>query len=130
MRQLHPNQIMAALQTLGVLQRFEQVVSAAKQTADLHAVRALLKAFKVEAEGKYKSLSMECHPDRGGDEEQMKEINAAWDIVKTLEVRPRRPPPQQVIFRMHVSWNNGTASTTTADSSCYTMGPDGWYRTA
>ncbi|HEX8634551.1 MAG TPA: DnaJ domain-containing protein [Pyrinomonadaceae bacterium] len=35
-----------------------------------------------EIERRYKRLAVEHHPDRGGDEEEMKAINEAWGVLK------------------------------------------------
>jgi hypothetical protein len=35
-----------------------------------------------EIERRYKRLAVEHHPDRGGDEEEMKAINEAWSVLK------------------------------------------------
>jgi curved DNA-binding protein CbpA len=35
-----------------------------------------------EIERRYKRLAVAHHPDRGGDEEEMKAINAAWGVLK------------------------------------------------
>ena len=37
---------------------------------------------RAEIERRYKRLAVEHHPDRGGDEEQMKTINEAWGVLK------------------------------------------------
>jgi hypothetical protein len=37
---------------------------------------------RAEIERRYKRLAVEHHPDRGGDEEQMKAINEAWGVLK------------------------------------------------
>ena len=50
-----------------------------------------------DIERRYRRLAVEHHPDRGGDEEEMKAINEAWGVLKddaTREIydasRPRR----------------------------------------
>jgi curved DNA-binding protein CbpA len=42
---------------------------------------------RAEIERRYKRLAVEHHPDRGGDEEQMKAINEAWGVLKDDETR-------------------------------------------
>ena len=37
---------------------------------------------RAEIERRYKRLAIEHHPDRGGDEEEMKAINEAWGVLK------------------------------------------------
>ncbi|HEV2802224.1 MAG TPA: DnaJ domain-containing protein [Pyrinomonadaceae bacterium] len=40
-----------------------------------------------EIERRYKRLAVEHHPDRGGDEEEMKAINEAWGVLKDTASR-------------------------------------------
>ncbi len=40
-----------------------------------------------EIERRYKRLAVEHHPDRGGDEEEMKAINEAWGVLKDEAAR-------------------------------------------
>jgi len=40
-----------------------------------------------EIERRYKRLAVEHHPDRGGDEEEMKAINEAWGVLKDETAR-------------------------------------------
>jgi hypothetical protein len=42
---------------------------------------------RAEIERRYKRLAVEHHPDRGGDEEEMKAINEAWGVLKDDETR-------------------------------------------
>ncbi len=52
---------------------------------------------KADAKVRYKEMAMALHPDRGGDGEQIKEVNALWDIIKGLEARARpKPKPVRV----------------------------------
>ncbi|HEY9402319.1 MAG TPA: DnaJ domain-containing protein [Pyrinomonadaceae bacterium] len=37
---------------------------------------------RAEIERRYKRLAVEHHPDRGGDEEEMKAINEAWGVLR------------------------------------------------
>lgn len=37
---------------------------------------------RADIERRYKRLAVEHHPDRGGDEEEMKAINEAWGVLK------------------------------------------------
>ena len=47
--------------------------------------------FKTFIQKKKKDLALIHHPDKGGDEERMKEINQAIDLLMTLEVAQMRP---------------------------------------
>lgn len=42
---------------------------------------------RAEIERRYKRLAVEHHPDRGGDEEEMKAINEAWGVLKDEATR-------------------------------------------
>jgi hypothetical protein len=42
---------------------------------------------RAEIERRYKRLAVEHHPDRGGDEEEMKTINEAWGVLKDEATR-------------------------------------------
>lgn len=44
-------------------------------------------ASQDEIKKAYKKLAIENHPDSGGDQDKMKEINEAWDSLKTPEKR-------------------------------------------
>jgi hypothetical protein len=44
-------------------------------------------ASRDEIERRYKRLARTNHPDRGGDEEAMKEINEAWRVLGSHEAR-------------------------------------------
>jgi hypothetical protein len=75
---------------------------------------------------RYKELALENHPDKGGDEEKMKELSAAFNLLKQLNIIPRRPPPVVRVFvqpsiRIWNTDNTGTASTNTTTGG-------GWVR--
>ncbi|HEX8424643.1 MAG TPA: DnaJ domain-containing protein [Pyrinomonadaceae bacterium] len=42
---------------------------------------------RAEIERRYKRLAVEYHPDRGGDEEEMKAINEAWGVLRDEATR-------------------------------------------
>ena len=42
---------------------------------------------RAEIERRYKRLAVEHHPDRGGDEEEMKSLNEAYAVLKDKETR-------------------------------------------
>lgn len=52
---------------------------------------------KVDAKKRFKEMALALHPDRGGDEEQLKEVISLWNILKGLEVKAR-PKPKRVSF--------------------------------
>jgi len=53
---------------------------------------------RAEIERRYKRLAVEHHPDRGGDEEEMKAINEAWGVLRddatreAYDASSARPP--------------------------------------
>lgn len=55
---------------------------------------------KRDAKLAYRRLAMEHHPDRGGDAEQIKSINAAWSKLENLEMRAR-PPQRRSALTVH-----------------------------
>lgn len=61
-------------------------------------------ATREEIERRYKRLAQRHHPDRGGDEEEMKSLNEAWRVLGNEESRraydSKRAGPRQV-YRAH-----------------------------
>lgn len=47
------------------------------------------RAAKTEAKIHYHRLAMELHPDRGGDGEKLKEVNAAWTQLQKVKLKPQ-----------------------------------------
>lgn len=58
-----------------------------------------------EIERRYKRLARVHHPDRGGDEEEMKAVNEAWRVLGDRESRreydARRAPRERVTYAAH-----------------------------
>jgi hypothetical protein len=79
------------------------------------AVKAL-DDLKEKAGEARKHLSRVHHPDKGGDEEKMKEINWAADMIKNAVIPKPQPRVQFVRFDFG-SW--GPNNSTTAGSSYY-----------
>ena len=66
----------------------------------------------------YRQLAMKHHPDRGGDEEIMKKINTAYQVLSekkdAYDARLRGGRmPSVVIYRYAGGYGNTTNSTTT-----------------
>ena len=116
-RPIGKNDIVAAIHTLGLAAKFNVMMARSRQAASHQVARQLLHEFKNEAEEDYKALAMKHHPDRGGEAKNMQQINAAWDIVKTLNVRPA-PPRHQMPVIVRVNIDTMGPSTTTS----YTTG--------
>lgn len=53
---------------------------------------------RAEIERRYKRLAVEHHPDRGGDEEEMKAINEAWGVLKDEATRESYDAPRRKGF--------------------------------
>ena len=66
------------------------------------AMTEAFKASRDDAKRRYREMALALHPDRGGSEEQLKEVTALWNIIKTLEIRPHvkrpRAPPATSVF--------------------------------
>lgn len=56
---------------------------------------AAFEAARDEAKIYHRRLAMEFHPDRGGDEERLKEINAVWTMLRKVEMISRPQQPQR-----------------------------------
>lgn len=77
------------------------------------AAQKTLNAFKKVIKQQRKNLSKKYHPDRGGNEERMKEINNICDWILGSEIMAiRRPQP---IYQTFYSY--GGSSTTTSNST-------------
>jgi hypothetical protein len=61
-----------------------------------------------EIERRYKRLARRHHPDRGGDEEEMKAVNEAWRVLGNADSRRdydtarARPPRARAPYEAHV----------------------------
>jgi len=93
---------------------------------DYQKARQGFLALKQEALDNYKQQALLHHPDRGGDENKMKELNAAHDVLKGLEPMPTMSAPPKPRPRPQRSWGgfwsspmNGSTATTGSTSSFY-----------
>src|SRR6059058_5448476 len=63
-------------------------------------------ATREEIERRYKRLAQRHHPDRGGDEEEMKALNEAWRVLGDAEARRAydagRERRSRVAYESHV----------------------------
>lgn len=56
--------------------------------------RRALEHYQAEAKRRYRVYARRLHPDLGGDEAELKMLNAAWDVIRELEIHePSSPPP-------------------------------------
>src|SRR5215207_3876903 len=60
---------------------------------------------RAEIERRYKRLARQHHPDRGGDEEQMKAVNEAWRVLGDADARrdydARHAPGARTTYAAH-----------------------------
>jgi len=60
---------------------------------------------RAEIERRYKRLARQHHPDRGGDEEEMKAVNEAWRVLGDADARraydTRRPQDERMSYVTH-----------------------------
>jgi hypothetical protein len=69
-------------------------------------------APREEIERRYKRLAQQHHPDRGGDEEEMKTLNEAWRVLGNADSRrdydSKRERPREV-YRAHTPASSPSA---------------------
>jgi hypothetical protein len=71
--------------------------------------REAFEAARAEAKIHHRRLALEHHPDRGGDAEQLKTINAAWTQLQKIKIRPVKRPARK--SALNVSEARGPAHT-------------------
>jgi outer membrane protein assembly factor BamE (lipoprotein component of BamABCDE complex) len=82
----------------------------------------------------YRKKSRECHPDMGGTEEAMKELNAAWNCLRDLESRAPYDRDRQTRDRSakpgseESPRSSSSASTHSEPSQASASAPDGHSR--
>lgn len=64
-----------------------------KATSAKHG-EEIFQTAKKAVKKRFRQMALELHPDRGGDEEQLKEVTALWNILKGLQMRIQEPPPK------------------------------------
>ena len=133
-RPVDPNKVQAALRLLGLEQAWLRLSAVKPQS--IAQAQTLLAQFKDDQlKPAYRALALENHPDRGGDELKMKELSAAFNLLKELTVfkRPRglhgRPtgpmqrPVGRVIRSIHINIHGGagyaTSTTTVGTATGY-----------
>jgi len=72
----------------------------------------MLENCKKKAKVGYKKLAFEHHPDRGGDEDKIKELNALFDLIEKIQVQPPRPRPIVIHFGNFGGWSSSSTTTT------------------
>lgn len=84
----------AALIAFGLFEPFVRMAQVARTREQL-AIG--LDAIKADAQRIYHERALELHPDRGGDAEAMKELNARHDLIKAIEIG--EPVPLPVVYQ-------------------------------
>jgi len=110
------NEIEQAMVLLNVWAKF---VDGDQPIKTLEAAKSHLKDIQAEAKRNYLELAKLNHPDHGGDEEEMKRLNGALDVIMNLKA-VAKPRPQRVWRTViHVQFNSwgSTASTGNTTSS-------------
>jgi hypothetical protein len=76
----------------------------------------LVREIKQDCLKRYRKLSLEQHPDRGGEGEKMSELNQAMDIVRHLKLERRVTEPwtNEMVTYWLVIYRSGVTYTTTA----------------
>src|SRR5262245_32089025 len=84
---------------------------------DYYAVLGVDKdASKVDIDRSYKRMASKHHPDRGGSEERMKQLNEAYSVLKDSSARRaydgvRRPRPARSAARSAAGFARPTTPT-------------------
>ena len=96
------NQILGALKCLGILAEFEAMLRT--RESNEHLLQGI-EEIKNKAKETYKELAFKHHPDRGGDEEKMKQLSEAMQVIDKMRFELPRPRP--VIHRHVIVVNMG-----------------------
>jgi len=78
-------------------------IVAMKQAQNIEIAKRLLDEAKLIAKKNWHKKAFKLHPDRGGDEDKLKELNSFYDYVKDIEVVIQRPRPQP-IMNVRIVW--------------------------
>ena len=99
-----------------------------------------LDEVKVRVKKAYKKAALKHHPDRpDGDEEKMKILSSAMEIVESLTLQPGLPPPPprpvRVVRIVRVEYHGDFSNSSTTGTGTFTGwsgggGGSGWFRKA
>lgn len=114
-----PEELHLALTTLDVFDFFRSVMA---ESDSFESAQAGLAALKEEAARSYKAKAVLVHPDTGGCEDRMKELNVARDEVTKISIS--RSAPQLVGVKIAFTPIRGFE--TSGATSTSTGGFHGW----
>jgi|GEM_PF-3360581 len=105
-----------ALNMLGVLGPFIRMNQCATSFEQLSKA---FDEFKKIVKQRYLAKAKRLHPDKvNGDQEKMKDLNAAYDLFKKLKIERPRPQPRVVIVHnFGSSFDTATNTSTTYTST-------------
>ena len=100
----------------------------------LEGVRTFLEAVKrledwksSDLKSAYRKLAKRHHPDTGGDEEQMKRVNQAYQTIRDdLKIVRRQPARRGVVIRVVGGNFGGFGGTSAATTNTTTTTSTGW----
>lgn len=118
MRSITREMILAATSFFGV----DVAVRIGTQPNVAAAIKEV-EAIKAEVKKTYRKMCFDNHPDRGGDAEKLKEINAHYEIIEKLRIDP--PPRLQLAMTFYGSSiivQGGFATYTTTSATTGTRG--------
>lgn len=97
-----------AAYVLGITKAFNKVWRITDEAPD--QAQPYIDQLKVLARAQYKILARQRHPDLGGSDEQMTELNLALDCLEMMEI-PEKITPCPPIIRVRVTQQHSGTST-------------------
>lgn len=84
-RPISPERIAQLFHLFGIdiLERWRLCANGGEQVEAFEAAKAEAKIY-------HRRIAMELHPDKGGDGEKLKEVNAAWTDLQKVKMTPRQ----------------------------------------
>ena len=90
-----------------------------QEAGSVSVAQKTLNAFKQLVKSQKKCLAKKHHPDKGGNEERMKEINniCDWILGSKIEMIPIQPVVRYYSYSYFAS--SGTSANSTGTTFCY-----------
>lgn len=73
-----------------------------------------------EIKAAYRQRMMQCHPDKGGDLEEAKRVNRAFEMLTKPQPEPVMRRPHAVYVRVVYSYGYTTTANTTTTGTYFT----------